>query len=308
MDLKNKVAIFGNVEKKLGHIFFYSLSEQLITKEKLEENFAKSGLDMDLFPHTIRPVDAFRRATTECETYGVPYGDCFVNYLIREVACDRDLVLRQVVEEVVDSKKKRLSFTPDVAKLILNRSSEQLIIEYNQLFQPDPLNPEAVLELISRAKLLYNQYLTHYTSRAVRNVVIQVLHGMKPTVIRPSGGVYFVQDQYSDDLDKLVQFIRLLEGQSEAWTIPLVDSEDMRAMITVKFREQVRSSLMQLSETLKKENVSSYEITQSLSRAKETLDAVREYEQALKTSMEDLELECEIIQKQMLVLLEKKVA
>lgn len=305
MDLQNKVAVFGNTDKKLGHIFFYTMPEFLISKEKLEEIFQEAGLEQNLFPLPVRAVDAYRRATTESEVYGIPFGNCFINYLIREVACDEDAVLRQVVEEVVDSQKKRLEFTPGVCQFILNKRTQELEIEYQRLFQPRPTNTQAVETLIDEVKSRYQQYLTHFTSRAVRNVVIALLREMRPTAIRPTGGVYFVHDQYTEKLETLVKFIRLLKNGAEAWTIPLVDGEDMRALITIKFREQTRTVLSQLAEVLKKQSPTPYEVQQSLGKAKETLEAIREYENNLKTSMEDLDFECQYIQKQMLVLLNK---
>ena len=52
-------------------------------------------------PNTIRPADAFRRATKEIETrQATANAGVFENFLIREVFANRDCVQRNIVVEI----------------------------------------------------------------------------------------------------------------------------------------------------------------------------------------------------------------
>ena len=98
-------------------------------------------------PNTIRPADAFRRATKEIETRkATANAGVFENYLIREVFADKDYVQRNIVMESVNQAGKRLDYhsksgviTLDKKKVSItfvseNETAKELCMEAEQKF------------------------------------------------------------------------------------------------------------------------------------------------------------------------------
>ena len=69
VNLENMTAVQNeNQEGILGHLMWYSVGKQLIKTDELKNKLIQSGLEEAWMPNTIRPADAFRRATKEIET------------------------------------------------------------------------------------------------------------------------------------------------------------------------------------------------------------------------------------------------
>lgn len=300
MDLKNKVAVDEREGHFLGRLCWYTIHEQLsLTREQLEDMFDQSGVDMKFLPNPVREVDVFRRATGRVEKNGIPLDkDRSINVLVREVNSTRDGVARQIVVEVVDVKNVRLSYTPAVTLLFVRKTGR-----INTLVHvPDPAAEEAA----RRAEELYEALLGKYEGDHIRRMVSGILSDMKPTAVRPSGGVYFVPEKYRKELFGLERLVRMLG--CEFFTIPVVDSLDTREMVKKKLEEQILTAIAGLADALKEENLTQKQVVSLMEEAKKLIADVEEYEALLERDLSDLRHRVGLLKMQAVELLEKTAA
>jgi hypothetical protein len=233
---------------QLGCLTWYSIFDMAPTLEDIQHALDAAGLGKEHAPNKIFPADAFRRATSLVEQNRIPVegeDDRFVNILVREVARSSDTIVR----EVVDAKNVRLSYT-EVAALILDRRSTSVTV------QPISYGPrsEAEDEALERALELYQHALTHYDSRAVRQIVHGILLTTKPVAVRPSGGVYFVRRDDRPTVKALATFVDVLGNRngSKVWSVPLYDEEENKDMLADSLQAQVEEEGRRIVEEVRK--------------------------------------------------------
>lgn len=294
INLQDKAAV-TNADRFLGQLCWYTIHDSVrVTREELEELFKESGVDMKHLPGPVRPVDVFRRATSKVERTGIPLDkERSLNLLTREVKSDRDGVARQLVIEEVDSRNVRLKYNT-AATLLYKRDTENVI---PVMHSDDTLVKEAVEAALAH----YKELLGRYDGTHIRRLVAKILATMNPTAVRPSGGVLFVPEKYKDELASLQ---RLVQGlRCEFYSVPLVDSRDIREMVYDKLNEQVNETLKVLAEALKSEGLTQKKVGALLTDAKTLLDSVREYEEVLEKDLSSLRSKVELVKMQMLSLL-----
>ncbi|MGB9858517.1 MAG: DUF6744 family protein [Moorellaceae bacterium] len=300
MNLKDKVAVDEKDGHFLGRLCWYTIHEQLcLTRDQLEDMFDRSGVDTKFLPNPVREVDVFRRATGRVEKNGIPLDkDRSINVLIREVNSSRDGVARQIVVEVVDSKNVRLSYTPAVTLLFMRKTGRINTIVHVS----DPVAEEAA----RRAEELYEALLGKYEGDHIRRMVNGILSDMKPTAVRPSGGVYFVPEKYRDELFALERLVRLLE--CEFFTIPVVDSLDSREMVKKKLEDQVMNAIAGLADALKQEGLTQKQVVALMEETKKLIADVEEYEALLEKDLSELRHKVGLLKMQAVELLNKETA
>ncbi len=295
--LKDKIATedMQHADKFLGRLCWYTIHNNVtITREELEELFRTSGVDEKHLPGPVRPVDVFRRATSKVEKTDIPVDkEKSLNLLAREVKSDRDGVARQLVVEEVDSRNVRLSYST-AATLLYKRDVEEVIPMIHN-------NDALVKEAVNAALAHYRELLGRYDGSHIRRLVAKILATMNPTAVRPSGGVFFVPEKYKDELAALQKLVKGLK--CEYYSVPLVDSSDIRDMVFEKLNVQVDESLKALAEALKGEGLTQKKVGALLSDAKALLDSVREYEEVLEKDLSNLRNKVELVKMQMLSLL-----
>ena len=231
--LKNVAAVRSpdNVNV-IGHLTWYSLSEMLISRDELRQKMVSAGLGEGFMPHEIRLPDAFRRATSEKYRRRVSEG-VIENYLFREVASDNQMIQRNIVCETVDQKGRRLAYDGAAASLVLNKNSATVTVSATS-----SLAEELARDAVTKFEIYRHNYGTH----TIRSVLMNILKSMAPTPVRPSGGVYFVPAQYTDRLEAMLRFVKLLD-RGEGEKVPLIDTSDMRNLVTRKLLDHLRDTL-----------------------------------------------------------------
>ncbi|AOQ24585.1 hypothetical protein MTAT_19280 [Moorella thermoacetica] len=294
INLQNKVVV-PNAGRFLGKLCWFTIHGDIdVSRDRLEEIFVQTGMDLKYMPPPIRPVDVFRRATSRVEKYDIPYKKNHLNILVREVKSDKDQVVRQLVLEEVDSQNVRLFYTT-AASLTFDRNHGTIV---PQIFNNHP----AVFQAADEALALYKTSLDRYQGIHIRRMVGDILKTMKPTSVRPSGGVFFVPAVYNEDLDKLQEVVRAL--RSEFFNMPVVDTVDTREMICDKLHQQINATLSVLAETLKNKDISSKKVNVLVVEAKDLLDQVKEYESLLQQDLSGLKEKIDLVKMQMVALLE----
>lgn len=291
--LKNLAAVEGGKEQDfLGYLCWYTIFELKISRTELEDKFIDAKVPLNYMPNHIAPVDAFRRATAKLEENRLPSQDKFVNYLVREVLCDRNSIVRQLIKETVDSKNVRLKYEK-VGEIIYNRNSENLRTI-------DCSNGE-IKDKLAKAEILYQEFLNNYDSQFIRRMVRTILGNMNPTAVRPSGGVYFVPGKYKEELFALKRLVKLLG--CEFFTMPVIDQENSRDMLYQKLREQIRCEVTKMADVLKG-NASKAEITKIIDNSKKMFEQIKEYEELLDKNLSDLKSDVEVLKAQIISFLD----
>jgi hypothetical protein len=291
-----------NGKDVLGNLIWYTVGEQLIPRDVLKQKLLNAGIDEAFMPAEIRIPDAFRRATTAVERKrenGIEAG-IIENYLVKEVSSDMEHVLRFIVRETKDAKGKRLEYDPRVAEISLDKKSCSIswVCDYDITAQ----------EMCKEAEELFRTFQTHHDSRSIRAMVYRILETMAPTPVRPSGGVYFVPVKFEKELLQLVNLLQSLEGNSEGFRVPVINSTENKDMIRKKLNDHIKLTLENLASGLKDPAINKSRANPLLSDAKAILDNFSLYQETLAEELQDMELMVDLIKKQMLTMLDKMSA
>lgn len=236
VELENLVATTQSKDDSLGHLFWFSIGQQMNKVDELEQKLINSGVGKEWMPNPIRPVDAFRRATRETQTKKpTATAGVYQNFLMREIYSDNEIVQRNIVVETVDQKDKKLGYETQSGVIKLDKK--------NGTFSYEATDSE-ILELCKEAEQKFYLYRDHYSGQHIRVMVTKILGSLAPTPMRKNGMIYFIPKAMNDGLNNLVTFIRSLDN-SEGYQVPVIDSTDNRHMVNTKLEDHLDSLLEQ---------------------------------------------------------------
>lgn len=256
----------------LGHLFWFSVGKQMNEEGKLRNKLISSGLGEEWMPNRIRAVDAFRRATREIQTK-IPTSNpkIFQNVLVREVVSEKEYVQRNIVIETVDQNNKKLDYATQVGIIRLDRKNSTLFFETQ--------DPE-IRNLCLEAEKKYKLYRYNYSSQHIRVMINNILNSLAPTPMRENGIIYFIPSSMTDQLNKLVTFINLLDN-TDGYKVPVIDSNDNRQMVNKKLTDHLNNLLEQCrsAENLRKDQIKIL--------VQETNNAIRDYKEYRELTMSE---------------------
>ncbi|NLH00263.1 MAG: hypothetical protein GX491_23150 [Chloroflexi bacterium] len=291
----------------LGYLAWYTVPTNLhVTREELEKAFVTSGISTSKMPDPIKPHDVFRRATRKVQRERIPVptsNNTFYNFLVREIRCDNDEILRYLVAETVDSENAVLTYQ-EVGAFRFRRTIEQM--HFSPLTSVDPELQPLVDGIKSQAEENFRQGLKYYEGDHIRRMITSMLNDLSPTLVRPSGAVYFVPNKYKEDITAMEVLNKALGA--EFITLPVIDANNAREMVLHAFKKQTTATIRELTEALKEPNITAYKVGSLMNRAKELLSEVEEYENLLNNKLLDLRSQTEIVQLQMKSVLAKIAA
>lgn len=306
----------------LGYLCWYTIAEVRITRDELERIWREIGLPEEAMPSPIRVVDAFKRACADVERKRIAMdGGRRLNLLVRAVLTEEDLVIRHLVREVVDEQNRRLEYRPVVAfELVRDR-------QYGDLFRRMPLVAEAELlpeeiEAAQECERLFQEYREHYTSRHIRGAVYDLLDLMDASPQRPSGGVYFLPYAHAETARRMQAMIRALgpftatDWQPTCWLLPVLDTDESRAMVEAGLAEYVRERCDRIMADLAalakgEKQMTKGHLEEALRQARNLMELAGRYEGLLERSLEAIRTRCAIVERQLIEVLaggQQKVA
>ena len=163
-----------------------------------------------------------------------------------------------------------------------------------------------VAKMCEEAKSLYSTFQTHHDGRAVLSMVGNIVAAMASTPLRPvGGGMYFVPVQFEGLVGNLVAFLKSLEGNSEGYSIPVIDTKENRDMVRDKLQDRIKDTLGNLASSLKDPNLNKSYGNPKLREAKELLQDFGAYQEALGEDLEDMGDMVSLVKKQMLAMVDK---
>lgn len=242
----------------LGRIVMFTITDEHITRQDLENRFLSLGLDTDMLPPEIKPIDAFKKATSEAkEKYDLPGGRQAI-VLCRDVSSNAEYVRRQITREVKDSRARTLSYSKAIdctfyrARTQPDANGRQKVVKGSERVQIkiDPTDLDqteltAVKQIAQNIEQRYQQYYNHLDGNRLRATVRDYLKHLNAIEIK--GGVYFVHVKHSDELQRLQTLVDGLGGGCMMHSIPLVDIERERKMIALAFEREASESLQDIA-------------------------------------------------------------
>lgn len=240
----------------LGHVAWFSVSDADYVLKDIEEWFDELGLNTDFLPLMPKPVDAYRRATSEADETSYPlevgHATMTATILVRDVAKDNQMVVRQAVRELRDSQRRRLAFNP-VADLVFYRPStrggrvdpDSARVRFT-LLEPNLMPNERALAtgVLNDMAARYHRYIQHIDGMKVRAMIRNYLLFLNAVQIKPS--VYFVHVSRDAELVKLQELMNRLgkvASGTSLHTMPLPDLDNQREMVINAFQTEAVDSL-----------------------------------------------------------------
>ncbi|MEN1970632.1 DUF6744 family protein [Lentibacillus sp. N15] len=287
------IATTNTTKDILGHLFWFSIGKQMNKVDDLKLKLINSGLGEEWMPNRIRSVDAFRRATKEVQTKKpTTNAKVFKNFLIREVYSDNKFVQRNIVVETVDQNDKKLGYDTQTGVMKLDKKNGTILFD---------LTDSNVAELCKEAERRFFLYRDHYSSQHIRVMITKILNSLAPTPMREKGVIYFIPNTRTTGLTNLVTFIQQLEN-SDAFKVPVIDSNDNRDMVCKKLTDHLQNLLKQCqsSEYLRKD-----QIKKLVEDTNNAIKDFKEYRNLITTETEDFEDQILLLRSEVLKIIQE---
>ncbi|CAG1006205.1 hypothetical protein METP3_03789 [Methanosarcinales archaeon] len=294
----------------LGHLIWYSVKESRIRTSDLRKLFAQVNIPMDFMPEEPSKINAFKRATTELsEETEVDIGEGkHAVYMVRLAAKTDDEIVKSIVKEVRDASKKALTSEDyaEIGRVHFDKDTED--VRYYDL-QPDSQ------PITTQIKQLYETYCSYLTGKQIRVMFHEIIKSMSPTLVRPSGAVYFIPYVHAEMVQKMEVLSKELvaygitDYESAFESIPLIDADKTRALVEVRFEEQntrdVDRTLVELSKLLQGTDTTTKTAAKYVEMVKASKETISRYEGLLNKEMSIARMKVEVLDQQVRKLVEK---
>jgi hypothetical protein len=166
----------------------------------------------------------------------------FLNLLVRDVAQDKEKIVRHVVREIRDKQNVRLEFLP-VTDLRLTESDAGS----NLMIMPLTSLQSDEMVVIERFRKDFEVERESYNGSAVRAIIMNVLKDCDLVNVRPSGGVYFTPDEHKAKIESLKLLVSEMQKyninghKSTLWDIPVINAEEQKEMLQESLEDQVQT-------------------------------------------------------------------
>jgi hypothetical protein len=294
----------------LGHLIWYSVKESRIRTSDLRSIFAQVKIPMDFMPEEPSKINAFKRATTELseETEVDIGGGKHAVYMVRLAAKTDDEIVKSIVKEVRDASKKALTSEDyaEIGRVHFDKDTED--VRYYDL-QPDSQ------PITTQIKQLYETYCSYLTGKQIRVMFHEIIKSMSPTLVRPSGAVYFIPYAHAEMVQKMEVLSKELAAygitdyESAFESIPLIDADKTRALVEVRFEEQntrdVDRTLVELAKLLQGTDTTTKTAAKYVEMVKASKETISRYEGLLNKEMSIARMKVEVLDQQVRKLVEK---
>jgi hypothetical protein len=224
--------------------------------------------------------------------------DVFENFLVRDLKYDGDKIFRRVVGEKVDAKGKRLSYE-QLIDVTFNRDTS--FIQTRQMGAEND-KAKAVVEKIHSEFARQRNCLNSW---AIREWIRHFILSLQATQVRPGGGVYFVTDDYADEIDRLGEFCEWLGEGVVFHSLPLVDDASQRKMIREAYEVETVGAAKTLLDEIaeintKGDRISERKYEEMLGQYQALAGKTEEYSTLLDDQLQNASSHLELLMKSMM--------
>jgi hypothetical protein len=143
----------------------------------------------------------------------------------------------------------------------------------------------------------------------------EIIKSMSPTLVRPSGAVYFIPYAHAEMVQKMEVLSKELAAygitdyESAFESIPLIDADKTRALVEVRFEEQntrdVDRTLVELSKLLQGTDTTTKTAAKYVEQVRTSKEIITKYEGLLNKEMSIARMKVEVLDQQVRKLVEK---
>jgi hypothetical protein len=237
----------GSKVKLLGFITWFSIPQDPVKISALRKAWVLAGLDPTPLPRDQRAADVFKRAMRGQEGRITNPDRTITQTDVVDVVNSEEEIVYQISRVVRDADNKVVDY-PKALRAVFSKAHETIA------FKPlGGVSRDDVLPMMNGVQDYYDQNAKTVTGNKVRGIVRNFIQadsdeqshrvGLSGENMRgQAGGVYFVLERYSEELDGLAQALDELYPASRAYlySVPLADGATERELIR---RHHVASSL-----------------------------------------------------------------
>ena len=233
------VAVADGSTGILGKIVYFSLSDVMIERTKLQEICSSMGIPYSRGGRQT-DINAFRRATGDISQRLESDGHVYKIYC-RDNEKGEDVLSRELVKETLDATTNRYS---KLANIQYVGNTGQILIsneEYDPLVSPYPY--------FHKAEELFEKYKRCAGRKHIETLTSNLLDMMQAVKINIHGRLYFVPYSHMEQVDLFEDFVELLNEHNlsnNSLTInsmPVIDSEKQRKKMASEFYLAVRKEI-----------------------------------------------------------------
>lgn len=228
-------------EAVLGVLEFHSIPDIRIKQDELLDLWIKHGLAQEFVPR-IRPVDAFRRATTAVqrtiyiEQNGVTYE---AHIEVDDVTKDNSTVVRLLNRKLIDKVNQQTPLLT-VGKFEFDRATATMRISVN----PAAAGEYDYRSILFEARDLYLEFRDYHTRDTLRNIVTKLVRSTRPLSIVERSQGKFIPREHIPTMQKLQNLLRELQERvpdqdCSLDLIPLVNAPDLRRLLAKRLKVEV---------------------------------------------------------------------
>lgn len=306
----DRVRTASNKNMWLGMLVWYTVVEAAAIEHSTLEAFMTDGSIPEglktFVPPKPRDDNVFKQACTHVARKRIPNQDgTFSNLLVRDVSTMAGRVYKHIVVETVDGDNKRLSYTPSI-EVAFNPDTST--IEFTDLIWRDDIAScaRAAADEIRSGFLQRRGKVNAYT---IREMFRKIIGASGATVVRPSGGVYFVQTGRLELVDICQQLSEHLPGTSFHLT-PLLDDGQQREMLRAAFEAETKGAiearLVEIDELIASGGVTTRKLGALTKEMWELGEKVDEYRALLSVKLDQSDLAFKALEHNMHRLLKHK--
>lgn len=293
----------------LGRLCWYTVSESLSISvndfyQAVFNKFSLVDPMPDLPPYPVAS-DIFKRACTNAEVRNLETDDPNIrlNWMVRQAGHDNERIHRSIVCEQVDRKGHQLGYMV-VANITFNRTEKT--IEF-KLANGETIDNRNIATGNRQLDSVIKSVLDYYaedkmTTYSIREFVRKYLERqVKALKVRPSGGVYFVDEAQSAAVEALDSLLNNLGIGASFHYLPLVDDSKQREMLRVAFEnesnDQINTLLAEMATILKdkKKKISTNKYAQLKTEYNELKAKLQDYRGLLDEKMDGVDVRLELM-------------
>lgn len=234
-------------EAFLGALLYFSITQADVHLESMRTELIKRNLDPSSLPKTLRPVDAFRKATRDLSHKFDVNNGIRSELMVRSVGEDAEHSYRHLIlerAEVKSGKRRRLMYEK-VGEIVLHRGFKKEGAYHSHRVEIRRMTDHLVLtteedtyltESLAKFPSAYDHYLEYLDSHGVRTFVREYIYNLSGTCVRESGGIYFVKHSHNAELEELGKWVQSVG--SSFHSLPLLNLAEQRGMIMQAFEDE----------------------------------------------------------------------
>lgn len=211
----------------LGELVWWSIGHPDLSPDEVAQILVELDVRGAPAPNAVIPIDAFRRLTGG-QRMDYELGDVTVTLDLHRAESQKSMLVRHIVRTV--SQEGVIKDATRVGECAFHRppKGQPFRGRIRVTAYPDDLPDRAEIEKFAQSlRTEYGRALNYLDPQALRRMLRQYLQHVHALYL---AGPYFVPQ--AEDADRLVTLVSRLGGGSSCHTVPVLDDEKRRAMLT----------------------------------------------------------------------------